>query len=343
MSVPEEEGARPPLAQRWPRASKFLLSGCAATVAELATFPLDLTKTRLQMQGEAALARLGESVRHPAPYRGMVLTALGIIQEEGFLKLWQGVTPAIYRHVVYSGGRMVTYEHLREVVFGKSEDKHYPLWKSVIGGMMAGVIGQFLANPTDLVKVQMQMEGKRKLEGKPLRFRGVHHAFAKILAEGGIRGLWAGWVPNIQRAALVNMGDLTTYDTVKHYLVLNTSLEENIMTHGLSSLCSGLVASILGTPADVIKSRIMNQPRDRQGKGLLYKSSTDCLIQAVQGEGFLSLYKGFLPSWLRMVKLFVLSNLLLLYLIYFQSVAIFLFSSGLWNSSSPKSSSIFSF
>lgn len=39
-----------------------------------------------------------------------------------------------------------------------------------------------------------------------LRFRGVHHAFAKILAEGGIRGLWAGWIPNIQRAALVNMG-----------------------------------------------------------------------------------------------------------------------------------------
>lgn len=41
--------------------------------------------------------------------------------------------------------------------------------KSVIGGMLAGVVGQFLANPTDLVKVQMQMEGKRKLEGKPLR------------------------------------------------------------------------------------------------------------------------------------------------------------------------------
>ncbi|XP_025274731.1 mitochondrial uncoupling protein 4 isoform X2 [Canis lupus baileyi] len=265
-----------------------------------ATFPLDLTKTRLQMQGEAALARLGDSARESAPYRGMVRTALGIVQEEGFLKLWQGVTPAIYRHIVYSGGRMVTYEHLREVVFGKSEDKHYPLWKSVIGGMMAGVVGQFLANPTDLVKVQMQMEGKRKLEGKPLRFRGVHHAFAKILSEGGIRGLWAGWVPNIQRAALVNMGDLTTYDTVKHYLVLNTPLEDNIMTHGLSSLCSGLVASILGTPADVIKSRIMNQPRDKQGRGLLYKSSTDCLVQAVQGEGFMSLYKGFLPSWLRM-------------------------------------------
>lgn len=51
------------------------------------------------MQGEAALARLGDSARGPDPYRGMVRTALGIVQEEGFLKLWQGVTPAIYRHV----------------------------------------------------------------------------------------------------------------------------------------------------------------------------------------------------------------------------------------------------
>lgn len=34
-------------------------------------------------------------------YRGMVATAFGIVREEGALKLWQGVTPALYRHVVY--------------------------------------------------------------------------------------------------------------------------------------------------------------------------------------------------------------------------------------------------
>lgn len=39
----------------------------------------------------------------------------------------------------------------------------------MVGGMSAGAVGQFFASPTDLVKVQMQMEGKRKLEGKPLR------------------------------------------------------------------------------------------------------------------------------------------------------------------------------
>ncbi|KAM4787047.1 mitochondrial uncoupling protein 4 isoform 1-T1 [Cyanocitta cristata] len=293
MSPAEEERSLP-LPERWPRASKFALSACAAAVAELVTFPLDLTKTRLQIQGEAAVA--GPAV----PYRGMLRTAAGIAQEEGLRKLWQGATPAVYRHIVYTGVRMVTYEHLRDSVLGRVEGESFPLWKAVVGGMSAGAIGQFFASPADLVKVQMQMEGKRKLEGKPLRFRGVHHAFLKILSEGGVRGLWAGWVPNVQRAALVNMGDLTTYDSVKHFLLLNTTLVDNSVTHSLSSACSGLVAAVLGTPADVVKTRIMNQPRDKQGKGLLYKSSMDCLIQTVQGEGFLSLYKGFIPTWMRM-------------------------------------------
>ncbi|KAE8605321.1 hypothetical protein XENTR_v10015062 [Xenopus tropicalis] len=217
----------------WPRTSKFILSACAASVAELVTFPLDLTKTRLQIQGEAALKRHGE-VGSAVPYRGMVRTATGIVQEEGLLKLWQGATPAVYRHIVYSGVRMVAYEHIRDSVLGKGDGDTFPLWKSVVGGMTAGAIGQFFASPTDLVKVQMQMEGKRRLEGKPPRVRGVYHAFVTIVSKGGIRGLWAGWVPNVQRAALVNMGDLTTYDMVKHFLLRNTPIKDNSLCHTIS-------------------------------------------------------------------------------------------------------------
>lgn len=280
----------------WLRLTKFVLSACAASVAELVTFPLDLTKTRLQIQGEAALLEHGA----PLPYRGMIRTAAGIVEEEGLFKLWQGAMPAVCRHIVYSGVRMVAYEHLRDSALGRAEDDRFPFWKSVIGGMLAGAIGQFFASPTDLVKVQMQMEGRRRLEGKAPRVRGMYHAFVTIVAKGGVRGLWAGWVPNVQRAALVNMGDLTTYDSVKHVLLRNTRLKDNVVCHSIASGCSGVVAAILGTPADVIKTRIMNQPRDKHGRGLLYRSSTDCLVQAVRGEGFMSLYKGFMPTWMRM-------------------------------------------
>ncbi|XP_043538811.1 mitochondrial uncoupling protein 4 isoform X1 [Chiloscyllium plagiosum] len=299
MSLETGESEQRPARDVYSLPIKFVLTACAAAVAETVTFPFDLTKTRLQIQGESA-AHHFRGGKRVTPKRGMIQTAAGIVKEEGLFKLWNGVTPAIYRHIVYSGVRMVAYEQLRDSVLHKDEDGYFPLWKAVVGGMLSGTIGQFFASPTDLVKVQMQMEGRRRLEGKPPRVHGVSHAFKKILSEGGIRGLWAGWVPNVQRAALVSLGDLTTYDTVKHFLLRHTTLKDNSLCHALSSICSGFVAATMGTPADVIKTRIMNQTRDKQGRGLLYTSTMDCLMQTVKKEGLMSLYKGFLPTWARM-------------------------------------------
>lgn len=283
---------------------KYMLSATAACVAETVTYPLDLTKTRLQIQGEHGHhlhdpAHAAAKPTSPVPHRGMVATAAGIVREEGFRKLWQGVTPALYRHLVYSGCRMSFYEMLREKVFKKNQDGSFPLWKASLSGLMAGAMGQFVASPTDLVKVRMQMEGRRRLEGKPPRVKNTAHAFRQILEEAGVRGLWKGWVPNVQRAALVNLGDLATYDTVKHFLLRNTSLHDNYVTHTLASICSGLVAALMGTPADVVKTRIMNQPT-KDGKGLLYSGSIDCLLKTVRKEGFFALYKGLIPIWARM-------------------------------------------
>uniref|UniRef100_A0A8C2I306 Solute carrier family 25 member 27 n=1 Tax=Cyprinus carpio TaxID=7962 RepID=A0A8C2I306_CYPCA len=239
---------------------------------------LCLTKTRLQIQGEGSSRQHGGSVP-PPKYRGLLSKAMGIVIEKGPLKLWQGVTPAIYRHI----GRM-----LIAMILGRSEDGICPVWKAVIGSVISGALGQFIASPTDLVKVQMHS------------LKGIVHPKIKN-SEGGIRGLWAGRVPSVQRAALVSLGDFITCDTVKHFVLRNTSIPDNSICPGLPSICSGLVAAIMGTPADVVKTRVMNQPRDSNGRGLLYKSSTDCLVQSVRKEGFFSLYKGFLPTWFRMI------------------------------------------
>ena len=40
------------------------------------------------------------------------------------------------------------------------------------------------------------------------------------LKQGGYRTLWVGCWPNVQRSALVNLGDLTTYDTAKVKIIL---------------------------------------------------------------------------------------------------------------------------
>lgn len=271
----------------------YAISVAAASVAETATYPLDLTKTRLQIQGEAASAA-GKQMA----YRGMLATATGIVKEEGFFKLFQGLSPALYRHLVYSGVRIGTFDYMRKKFVHNSES--LTLWKSAIAGVSAGALAQFLASPADLVKVHIQMEGKRRLMGLEPRVHSASHALKEIVKRGGLTGLWKGSIPNVQRAALVNLGDLTTYDSVKRYILKNTSLPDDHVVHIMSSICAGLVAALLGTPADVVKTRVMNQPTDELGRGLLYRGSVDCFQQTVKKEGFFALYKGFLPCWIRM-------------------------------------------
>lgn len=273
----------------------YLISVFAASIAETVTYPLDLTKTRLQIQGEATAVT---GAIKKLKYRGMLATASGIIREEGALKLWQGVTPALYRHIVYSGVRIVTYDNLRKKLRNGNND--FALWQSALAGVGAGGLAQWLASPADLVKVHIQMEGKRRLLGLEPRVHGAAHAFREIVSRGGIAGLWKGSVPNVQRAALVNLGDLTTYDTVKRFVMKKSGLPDCHLVHIISSICAGLVAATMGSPADVVKTRVMNQPTDINGKGLLYKGSLDCLQQTIGKEGFFALYKGFLPVWIRM-------------------------------------------
>lgn len=136
----------------------------------------------------------------------------------------------------------------------------------MIGGISAGAFAQLISSPADLLKVQLQMEGKRKLMGLPPRVYGLYDAFLKIVRTSGVRGLWKGSVPNVQRAALVNLGDLTTYDSAKRFILRNTSLEDNHLVHVMSSTCAGFVAASMGTPADVVKTRIMNQPFGKDGR-----------------------------------------------------------------------------
>jgi len=208
------------------------------------------------------------------------------------------MSPAIYRHVVYTGFRMTAYQHVRAKMANQP-----PVYQTALLGMTCGGVGQILANPFDVVKVQMQNEGRRILQGQKPRVQTASHSFSAFftaaLRAGGWKTFLLGAIPNAQRSALVNLGDLTAYDTSKNKL-LQLGLPDNYFLYFVSSFSAGFVSAVLGTPADVVKTRMMNQPLDQSGKGLYYKGSIDCLKQAVKTEGLLSLYKGFVPCWIRM-------------------------------------------
>jgi solute carrier family 25 uncoupling protein 27 len=276
-------------------AFKYVLSCSAAMVAETVTYPLDITKTRLQTHAVPGIIK---------KQSGMLRVTYNIAKHEGLLSLWQGIAPAIYRHYVYTGIRMGVYEVMRST-WKDPDIKEFAIWKSMISGAFSGAIAQFVASPADLIKVQMQMEGLRKLQNLPPRFKSTWHACKILYRSNGIRGLWIGWIPNCQRAALLNMADLATYDRTKHWLLHNTNMKDDFLTHGVSSACSGLAAAIASTPSDVVKTRIMDQLRHMHDhkhneSTRIYKGSFDCLMHIIRTEGFWALYRGFLPTYIRM-------------------------------------------
>eukprot|EP00927_Polykrikos_kofoidii_P049347 TRINITY_DN43416_c0_g1_i1.p1 TRINITY_DN43416_c0_g1~~TRINITY_DN43416_c0_g1_i1.p1 ORF type:complete len:315 (+),score=28.84 TRINITY_DN43416_c0_g1_i1:132-1076(+) len=270
--------------------TKFCLSGISSMCAESATFPVDMAKTRLQLQGEGGLV-----AGRPMGFLGMIMH---ISRTEGLRGLYAGLSPAVARHIPYTGCRTVTYEHLRTVFCGEDPSKASFFAKAACG-MSAGALAQSIAVPCDLVKVRMMGDARLVAAGQMERprYTGLLDAFRHIYKAEGFRGMYTGCSPAIQRAALVNLGELTTYDTAKSHLV--GILGDGLCCHVCSAVCSGFFASLCSTPADVAKSRIMNQTRGRDGS-LMYSGTLDCWFKTVRGEGFLALYKGFVPGWMRL-------------------------------------------
>lgn len=52
--------------------------------------------------------------------------------------------------------------------------------------------------------------------------------------------------------------DYTSFDQVKESLLRAKLMKDNVWCHLLSSSIAGLVAAVVGSPVDVLKTRIMN-------------------------------------------------------------------------------------
>lgn len=275
----------------------FLYGGVASIVAESGTFPIDTTKTRLQIQGQTIDRSLTE-----LKYRGMSHAFFRIIREEGLQSLYSGIAPALLRQASYGTIKIGVYHTLKRAIVPNPEDETLSI--NMLCGIVAGIVSSAAANPTDLLKVRMQAKGR---EGAS---EDMVHAFTNIYRQEGLRGLWRGVGPTAQRAATVAGVELPAYDLCKKLMVQSGFLGDSLGTHFLASFLAGLAGAIASTPIDVIKTRMMNQKNIRPSLVItggsaavsksIYTSSMDCFLQTVRTEGVMAMYKGFVPTWVRL-------------------------------------------
>jgi solute carrier family 25 uncoupling protein 27 len=283
----------------------------AALSSQALTYPIDFTKTRLQLAGEGVPVRLlaHEWAARPrggvqGASRSSLSSALkGVLRLEGWRGFYVGIGPAVVRHIPYTSTRIFAYEQLRGAASAElgCDPSDLPIAAKMVLGMTAGGLGQLVAVPADVVKIRMQSDGQRVALGlaREPRYTGMADAFSKIKSADGLRGFWTGSRPAIVRAMAVNLGELATYDTTKQALLRTARIEDGLACHVAAAAASGFAASLASNPFDVAKTRIMNQTVDAQGR-LRYSGVADCIMKVARTEGAAALYKGFLPSWARL-------------------------------------------
>jgi solute carrier family 25 uncoupling protein 8/9 len=199
-------------------------------------------------------------VSYQPKYKGMFHALKTIFVEEGPQSLFKGIGAGLQRQCIFAGIRIGLYPTVRNFIVGKDKDiKDVSLWQRILAGLITGAFGIAVACPTDVVKIRLQAEGK-KPAGVPRRYNGSIDAYGKIIAEEGVKGLYSGLVPNMIRNSIMNAAELASYDQVKT-TILKKFPEVNRdskMLHFTCGLAAGFIAVVFASPADVIKTRVMN-------------------------------------------------------------------------------------
>lgn len=272
--------------------------GFASCVAETITMPVDVVKTRLQMDGAGGAAKA---------YNGTLDCAGKLVKAEGPSALFKGLPPALLRQSTYGSLRYGLYGPIRDAmgVVPGTPKHEIPLWKKIVAGGGAGALASAVANPTDLVKVRLQTDGQMKgPDGEllPKRYTGMVHAFTTIVKEEGVLGLWKGVGPTCGRATALAAAELATYDEVKGKFTQYGIFKDGSLTLTLATaFVSGFVSTVASSPFDVVKSRVMGQPMLADGSPALYNGMVDCFVKIAKNEGIISLYNGFMPNFGRVV------------------------------------------
>lgn len=278
-------------------AVEFLLGGLATSSAGFFTNPLEVVKTRMQLQGE--LKARGQYSVH---YRNGFHAAITIARADGLRALQSGLVPALYYQFFMNGIRLGLYQALINMGFTKNSDGELSIPRSIIAGALAGCIGATFASPFYMVKTHLQAKAAQEIAvGHQHPHLTMTEGLRTIYSNHGITGLWRGVSGAAPRVTVGSAAQLASFSTTKEYVVKQQLFSrESWMNAFLASMISGVAVTMFMTPFDVVSTRFYNQGTDATGKGLVYRGVADCFIKTFRAEGLWGFYKGWTVCYFRL-------------------------------------------
>eukprot|EP01104_Vermistella_antarctica_P019507 TRINITY_DN767_c0_g1_i1.p1 TRINITY_DN767_c0_g1~~TRINITY_DN767_c0_g1_i1.p1 ORF type:complete len:516 (+),score=80.60 TRINITY_DN767_c0_g1_i1:350-1897(+) len=281
----------------------FAFSSTAPMIAVVATNPFDVAKVRMMLQQSPkdGTARV---------YKNSLHCIRKVGSKEGILALEKGLATAMLREGSKNFFRIGFYQPILNLMHSE-KDKSAPMYKRMVAGATSGVLGAVACNPFEIIKTRMQAQGVTST-GHQHNYTGVGNAITTISKHEGVGGLYKGTSLSMVRAALGSGINLATYSWLREKVLREEIMKDGPLTDMCCSLTSALFAAIGMNPVDVLRTRFYNQPVDPlTGKGTLYKNGLDAFRVVVASEGPQALFKGVVPSFMRLGPHFCLTFVIL--------------------------------
>eukprot|EP00127_Corallochytrium_limacisporum_P004652 Clim_evm6s172 gene=Clim_evmTU6s172 len=265
-----------------------VISGAAAgTITAIATSPLDVVKTRLQITNHPSIAQDGQQGIK------VVKTLRDILKNEGIRGWYRGLGPTLMGLLPNWAIYFPAYEEYKAYTHDITGLPISSPFVHITAAMGAGITCAIATNPLWVVKTRMMTQHAASAH----QYEHTAHAFATILRTEGIAGLYRGLTPSLLGVGHVAI-QFPAYEQMKELLRDPSRPEPQGLTKidiVIAAAVSKVVASTLWYPHEVVRTRMQNQTETP----LKYKNLLQTARLILHEEGFQAFYRGMGTNLLR--------------------------------------------
>ena len=179
---------------------------------------------------------------------------------------------------------------------------------------MTGGIAAYLSCPMEVAVVRMSNDSSLPVQDRR-NYKGVVDTTLRITREEGIGAFWRGSTPFVSRAMMVGVFQVATMDQFQDMFRDWLGQKKNSIPNVFcSAMSSGLIYSVATMPLEAAKNRMASQKPDSVTGKLPYTGLFQTLGKVSADSGFMALYNGFFPYYLRCgghtVSMFILVQVL---------------------------------
>jgi solute carrier family 25 iron transporter 28/37 len=266
---------------------KHVVAGSAAGVMEhVAMYPVDTVKTTMQaaplVAGSPALSVRG--------------TVQQIIQENGAGALFRGCTSIGAACIPAHIGLFGTYELSKLWLLKSGNQKEHAPLKAACCGALSTLVHDSIIVPMDVVKQRLQLGC----------YKNAYDCIAHTFQHEGLMAFYRSLPSTIIMECPFYAILVASNESLKIVLGMEgasrTEDRTGMVWHFVSAGVSGVVASALTQPLDVVKTRLQTQEvhhhaiqPDMPASDVRYVGLRSTLSSIFQEEGFRGFYRGTVP------------------------------------------------